>query len=89
MKYFSWNNDKNEQLKKERNITFEEVVFIIQQGKILAIVEHPDQEKYTNQKMFILNINNYAYVVPFVESEQEVFLKTIIHSRKATKKYFR
>lgn len=89
MKYFSWNNDKNEQLKKERNITFEEVVFIIQQGQILAIVEHPDQEKYTNQKLFILNINNYAYLVPFVESEQEVFLKTIIPSRKATKKYLR
>lgn len=89
MKYFSWNNDKNEYLKNERNISFEEVVFHIQQEHILAIIEHPNQERYTNQKMFILNINDYAYLVPFVESEQDVFLKTIIPSRKATKKYLR
>lgn len=89
MKYFSWNNDKNEQLKKERNITFEEVVFHIQQGRILDIIEHPNQEKYANQKMFILNIDDYAYLVPFVESAEDVFLKTIIPSRKATKKYLR
>ena len=89
MKYFSWNIDKNEQLKKERNITFEEVVFHIQQERILDIIEHPNQEKYANQKMFILNIDDYAYLVPFVELADEVFLKTIIPSRKATKKYLR
>ena len=89
MKYFSWNNDKNEQLKKERNITFEEVVFHIQQEHILDIIEHFNQEKYANQKMFIINIDNYAYLVPFVESADDVFLKTIIPSRKATKKYLR
>jgi uncharacterized DUF497 family protein len=89
MKYFSWNNEKNEQLKRERGISFEEVVFYIDRGQILDIVEHPNQERYGGQRIFILNINNYAYLVPFVETESEIFLKTIIPNRKATKKYLR
>ena len=87
MKYFSWNNEKNQLLKAERNISFEEVVFHIEKKQVLDIVEHPNQEKYKGQQMFIININNYAYLVPFIESEEEIFLKTIIPSRKATKKY--
>ena len=87
MKYFSWNNEKNQLLKTERNISFEEVVFHIEKKRILDIVEHPNQEKYKGQKIFIISIHNYVYLVPFVESEDEIFLKTIIPSRKATKKY--
>jgi len=87
MKYFSWNTDKNIKLQNERNISFEEVVFFIEKGCLLDIVQHPNQEKYAGQKIFIVNINDYAYLVPFVENEKEVFLKTIIPSRKATKKY--
>ena len=87
MKYFSWNTDKNKQLQEERNISFEEVVFYIEKGLLLDIVEHPNQEKYSGQKIFIININDYAYLVPFVETDREVFLKTIIPIRKATKKY--
>jgi len=87
MKYFSWNNEKNQLLKTERNISFEEVVFQIEKKRILDIVEHPNQEKYKGQKIFIINIHNYVYLVPFMESEEEIFLKTIIPSRKATKKY--
>jgi uncharacterized DUF497 family protein len=89
MKHFSWNNEKNRQLKAERNISFEEVVFYIERDNLLDIVEHPNQEKYQGQRIFIVNINDYAYLVPFVESECEVFLKTIIPSRKATRKYLR
>jgi hypothetical protein len=62
-------------------------VFHIEKKQILDIVEHPSQEKYKGQRIFIVNINHYAYLVPFVESEKEIFLKTIIPSRKATKKY--
>ena len=87
MKYFSWITDKNKQLQEERNISFEEVVFYIEKGLLLDIVEHPNQEKYSGQKIFIININDYAYLVPFVETDKEVFLKTAIPSRKATKKY--
>ena len=87
MKYFSWNNEKNQLLKTERNISFEEVVFQIEKKRILDIVEHPNQEKYKGQKIFIISIHNYVYLVPFMESEEEIFLKTIIPSRKATRKY--
>ena len=87
MKYFNWNNDKNEQLKKEINLSFEIVIYLIESGRVLDIVENPNQEKYADQLMFIVEFNNYAYLVPFVEKDDEILLKTIIPSRKATKKY--
>jgi uncharacterized DUF497 family protein len=87
MKYHSWNNDKNEKLKQERGISFEDVIYYIEHGKLLAILEHNNQEKYPGQRIYILEINKYLYLVPFVETENEIFLKTIIPSRKATKKY--
>jgi uncharacterized DUF497 family protein len=88
MKHFSWNDEKNELLKKERGVSFEEVIFHIERGDLLDIVEHPKQERYESQRMFIVNIENYAYLVPFIEAD-EIFLKTIIPSRKATKKYLK
>jgi len=89
MKYFSWNEEKNELLKAERQVSFEEVVLLIEAGFLLDILEHPDQEKYKGQKIFVIQIDEYAYLVPFLENEEEVILKTIIPSRKATKKYLR
>lgn len=87
MKIFAWNLEKNERLKRERNISFEQVVIHIAAGDLLDVVEHPNQEKYQKQRMLIIRMNEYAWLVPFVESENEIFLKTIIPSRKATKKY--
>ena len=81
MKYFEWNIEKNEELKAERDVMFEDVVLSIMQGALLDTVEHP------NQKIFIVHINDYAYLVPFAEEEKTIFLKTIIPSRKMTKKY--
>lgn len=89
MKYFSWNEEKNELLKEERQISFEDVVFYIEQGFLLDVLEHPNQEKYKGQKIFVVEIDEYAYLIPFVEDENEIFLKTIIPSRKATKKYLK
>lgn len=89
MKYYTWHTGKNELLKKDRKISFEEVVFCIENGGILDVADNPNQEKYKGQRMFIVNMGNYAYLVPFIEKEQEVILKTIIPSRKATKKYLR
>lgn len=89
MKYYSWNNEKNRRLKAERNVSFEEVVFHIEQGQLLDIVEHHNPEKYPGQRIFIVNINDYAYLIPFVETEHEIFLKTIIPSCKATREYLR
>lgn len=89
MKYFAWDAEKNERLRAERGISFEEIVFHIERGDIVDILEHPNQERYGGQRILVVNVNDYAYLVPFVETESEVVLKTIIPSRKATKRYLR
>ncbi len=87
MKPINWNSTKNQQLISERGISFEDIVFYLQQGALLDDTKHPNSEKYPNQRVFIINIDNYAYLVPYVENEKEIFLKTVIPSRKATKIY--
>jgi len=89
MKYFSWNNDKNELLKKEREVSFEDVVLAVEQGRLLDILEHPKQGAYPGQSILVVQIGEYAYLVPCVEGDHDVFLKTVIHSRKATKTYLK
>lgn len=89
MKHFSWNAEKNYKLIEKRKISFERVVSHIEKYGYLDIVKHPNIAKYPNQKMFILNIEDYIYLVPFIESSEILFLKTIIPSRKATKKYIK
>ena len=89
MKRFSWDPIKNAKLKQERDVSFEEVVFHIGQGHLLDIIENPHDEKYRDQRIFVVDMDDYAYLVPFVEDEETVFLKTIIPSRKATRKYLK
>ena len=86
---FNWNEDKNSELKKERGISFEMIIYHIESDRIIDILEHPNKAKYKNQKLYIINIDNYAYVVPFIDRENERFLLTIFPSRKFTKKYLR
>lgn len=87
MKPFRWSADKNEQLKTERQVSFEQILQAIQEQKILDIIEHPNQAKYPSQKIFIIVMHEYVYLVPFVEDNKEIFLKTIIPSRKMKKRY--
>lgn len=84
MKYLNWSQEKNELLKAEREISFEEIALLIEAGNILGIEENPG---HPNQKIYILEIENYAYIVPFVESENEIFLKTAFPSRKYTRRF--
>ena len=85
--YYKWENEKNERLKKERDICFEQIVMHIEKGDLLDVIEHNNQSKYPGQKMLIVDVNGYVYLVPFVEEQQSIyFLKTIMPSRKATKK---
>ena len=88
---YNWNNEKNEILKKDRTISFEELVLSISEGNIIAVLDHPNKEKYGNQKIYLIKYNNYIYVVPFVENkeENEIFLKTIYPSREYTRKYLK
>ena len=87
MKQINWNAEKNQTLMKERSISFEDIVFSIQQGDLLDDLCHPNKDKYPNQRLFVVNVEGYAHLVPYVENEEEIFLKTIIPSRKATNKY--
>jgi len=80
---------KNIYLKTERGIGFEDIQAAIEEGKILADIDHPLRSRYTNQKVFIIEFSGYAYVVPYVEDDKKIFLKTIYPSRKMTKKYLR
>jgi len=87
MKPINWNSTKNQQLVAERGVSFEDVVFCIQQGGILDDVEHPNSDKYPGQRIFVIKIDDYVHLVPYVENRKEIFLKTVIPSRKATKQY--
>jgi len=87
VKYLDWNLTKNEILKAERGVSFEGVIEAIIEGYLLDVLEHPNQAKYDRQRIFIVLIEDYVYLVPFVEDELKIFLKTIIPSRKATKHY--
>ena len=89
MKPFDWNRQKSLILRSSRGIGFEEVVIAINEGYLLAIIEHPNSHKYPNQKIYIINFDDYAYSIPFTESKETYFLKTIYPSRKYTKKFLR
>ena len=87
MKPFVWNEEKNEELKIQRGISFDEVEEALAEGNVLDIVPHPNQNKYPGQRIFVIEIDQYAYVIPFAEDDEKIFLKTIYPSRTATKKY--
>ena len=87
MKYFDWNDEKNEILRKVRGVSFEQVELAIASGDLIDIIRHQNPAKYPNQKVFLVKIDNYIYSVPYVEDEEKIFFKTIIPNRKATKKY--
>jgi hypothetical protein len=84
VKYLSWSQEKNEILKAKRGISFEEIALLIESGEILGIEENPARP---DQKIYILKIEGYAFIVPFVEKDNEIFLKTAFPSRKYTKRY--
>ena len=87
VKYFTWDDAKNEKLKADRGIGFEEIVFLIGQGRVLDILEHPNHQRYVGQRICVIQRDYYVYLVPFVEDDKLIGLKTIIPSRKATKQY--
>lgn len=89
MKVFRWDNDKNEWLKEHRGVSFEQIVILLEREDVLETVEHPNQNRYPGQKIATVRIDDYAYLVPYVQESDEIFLKTIIPSRKATNKFER
>jgi hypothetical protein len=89
MKPFRWNHQKNETLKIERHISFEEIVLTIEANGLLDVLQHPNPKKYPGQAIFVVTLDDYIYLVPFVEEPDYFFLKTIIPSRKATRSYLK
>lgn len=87
MKYFDWDEEKNDRLKSERGVCFEDVLTAIDEGDLLEVLDHHNPGKYPSQKIYIVKIEDYAYLVPFVDEGDKRFLKTIYPSRKMTKKY--
>lgn len=89
MKYFDWDESKNAKLKFEREICFEDIVIAISEGKIHDVAIHPNTRKYPGQRIYVVEIQEYIYAVPFVEDEEKIFLKTIFASRVLTKRYLK
>ncbi|MDT8451096.1 MAG: BrnT family toxin [Wenzhouxiangellaceae bacterium] len=87
MKTFAWDAQKNDWLIKVRNISFERIVHVIEHEGLLDVVSHHNRSRYPEQQIFVVQVDQYAYLVPFVETERHYFLKTIIPSRKATRQY--
>jgi len=88
MKY-EWNPAKNEWLKENRNISFEQIIFHLGRGDIWGTSDHPNQDRYPGQKLYFVVMDGYIYIVPYVEGKDCIFLKTIIPSRKATQDYLK
>jgi len=84
---FDWNPEKNEWLKTERNISFEDLALLLTEGKLWKVMDHPNQERYPNQQVFLVPVDGYIHFVPFVIDDDTFFLKTAIPNRKATKDY--
>nr|VFK80147.1 MAG: Ribonuclease toxin, BrnT, of type II toxin-antitoxin system [Candidatus Kentron sp. SD] len=84
---YDWNSEKNERLKQERGIGFDDVVYHLTHDGLLDTIAHPNRKRYPSQRIFIINIENYVWLVPFVENDETIFLKTIVPSRKMTRLY--
>ena len=87
MSEFDWNDEKSESLEKTREICFEDIVILVQNGHLIRVVKHPNKDRYPKQNMMVIDVEGYIYLVPYVKSKGIRFLKTIILSRKATREY--
>ena len=87
MKYFEWDAVKNSKLRDERGVCFDDVLAAIEAGRTLDRIEHPNQKRYPGQQILVVNINDYVFLVPYVEDKEKLLLKTIYPSRKFTKVY--
>jgi hypothetical protein len=87
MKPFRWSHEKNETLKIERSVSFEEIVLAIEAEGLIDDISHPNAKKYPNQSVLVVTFDDYVYLVPYVEEVDYFFLKTVIPSRKTTRDY--
>ena len=89
VKTFRWSDAKNARLRRERGVTFEEIVVAIEAGQLLDVLEHRNPARYPRQNVLVVGLRDYVFLVPFVDEPDGYFLKTIIPSRKATRDYLK
>jgi uncharacterized DUF497 family protein len=87
VKPLRWSHEKNQELQRTRGVSFEEVADRIEHERVLDVRRHPNRAKYAHQRIFVIELDEYVYLVPFVEDETCIFLKTIIPSRKVKKEF--
>lgn len=88
MKRIEWSEDKNKQLQEERGLSFEAIVIALEQGKLIDIVPNPSSN-HKHQNVLVVEVDEYLVLVPFVEDEEKLFLKTAFRSRKITRNHHR
>jgi uncharacterized DUF497 family protein len=82
---YAFESDKNAWLIRERGISFEQIIALIESGNLIQVLEHHDRIRYPNQLLYEVDVDGYIYVVPVVGERQALFLKIIYPSRKATR----
>ena len=87
MSEYLWDEEKNRKLKYERGLGFESIIEAIREGNVVDDFPHPNPRKYPHQRMMVIIIDEYAYLVPYIDDSGTLVLKTVIPSRKATRKY--
>ena len=85
--YYEFNPEKNIALLEARGVCFEDIIALINENKVLDIIDHPNQVKYPRQKIYVVDVDGYCYLIPYIKNGRQIFLKTIIPSRKATRQY--
>ena len=89
MATFTWKEEKNEKLQRGRGFSFEELVAALEAGGLLANIPHPNQHTYPHQRILIVNMNSYAYEIPYISEDDNTFFITAFPSRRATQRYRR
>ncbi len=84
---YDWSDEKDAKLRNERGIGFQDIIFHIEKGDVLLVADHPNKINYPNQKIMYVQVDDYVYIVPYIDSEKKKYLKTIIPSRKQTKRF--
>jgi hypothetical protein len=83
---YAFDPQKNAWLVRERGISFEQIIVLIESSRLIQVLEHPNVERYPDQLLYEVDVDGYVHVAPVIRERRTLFLKTIYPSRKATRK---
>ena len=84
---YAFDPQKNAWLSRERGISFEQIIALIESSKLIQVLEHPNPGRYPNQLLYEVDVEGYVHVVPVVRDGRILFLTTVYPSRKAARKH--